>query len=101
MKTHWRSILLVIVLMTATGPAAADTAGGRGSVESLGRAGTAALPALDRRLALALARMDQDLLALLEPATLDCAGSFVESGMETCVVRLDSARDAAAIAISD
>lgn len=101
MKTHWRSILLVIVLMTATGPAAADTAGGRGSVESLGRAGTAALPALDRRLALALARMDQDLLALLEPATLDCAGSFVESGMETCVVRLDGARNAAAVAVSD
>lgn len=101
MKTHWRSVLLAIVLVTATGPAAADSAGGRGSVESLGRAGTSAPSVLDRRLALAMARMDQDLLALLAPATLDCAGSFVDSGMETCVVRLDGARNAAAVAVSD
>jgi hypothetical protein len=101
MKTLLRVVLSAIVLMSAAGPAAAGSSEGQGSLASLGRAEAATPSALDRRLALAMARMDQNLLTLLEPATLDCAGSFVESGMETCVVRLDGARDATAVAISD
>lgn len=92
MKTRIRSIFVVFSILTAAGPAAADAIGGRGSVESLPAPGEPSQSQLDRRLAIAMARMDENLLALLGPATLDCAGEFVETGMETCVARLDGAR---------
>ena len=97
-KTRVRGFGVSCLLLMAAASAGADAT--RGSAE----AGSVLTPAasskarLDRRLAVAFAKMDENLLALLGPATLDCAGDFVASGLETCVVRLDRAPGAGASA---
>ena len=94
MKTRLIELLVVLALLTAPGRVAADAADARGPADSLAGPDDRSGSHLDRRLALALARMDENLLALLGPATLDCAGVFVASGLETCVARLDGSRGA-------
>ncbi|MFO0688016.1 MAG: hypothetical protein U0900_04870 [Myxococcota bacterium] len=95
MKTRLFSIVFSVVVssggLMAAGSATADAARGRLETGAVRATGTSSRASLDRRLAVALAKMDENLLALLGPATLDCAGEFVESGLETCVVRLDHA----------
>ena len=91
MKTRLCWIGVSCALLMAAGSAGADASRGRGEAGALLDPSASTRTSLDRRLAVALARMDENLLALLGPATLDCVGDFVESGLETCIVRLDRA----------
>ncbi|MBY0400947.1 hypothetical protein K2X89_11670 [Myxococcota bacterium] len=95
MKTRFGSILVVVVLLMGAGSAGADATRASRSARSLDTPGDASPSHLDRRLALAMARMDENLMALLGPASLDCTGDFLESGLETCTARLDGSHGAA------
>lgn len=91
MKKSVRAVVLACALLTGAGPAWADSTRRQAEESSIASPSAASRSRVDRRLAVALARMDENLLALLGPATLDCAGDFLASGIETCVVRLDRA----------
>lgn len=95
MKLRFMTMPLIFTILTSMADAAsADANRGPHPVESNGASGESPASSLDRRFSEAMARMDERLLAFLEPAALVCEGDFVTGGIETCVARFDGSRPA-------